>query len=430
MIASTKRSETMDKKVIENIFKASQKSLKEALNNYLQQIGRTTVCEDGFLYAKGTHPVLLVAHMDTVHKESPKTILYSKDGNTIMSLEGIGGDDRCGIIMILEILRKYDCSVVFTEDEEIGCVGAKKFCESGIELGDVNYAVEFDRKGGNDYVFYKDYNEDFEEHIKKFGFVKATGSCSDISHIATSFKIEAVNISCGYYCPHCWYEYVKLNEMLDIIDRATKMIGEKTKKFDYVEPTVYKYESPKTVNNYGYGYYQSSLQDGYDGTFRSWQKEERPIWLTQEQAILIIGMKQEPFTKIYMNNKGDIFKDRELKKQLKGAHLITPKYYYPATYWSVSRDYPDQLYSLEEESGNPVYIDRGQASFWVGCEEVDFDRIFMDKNNVIYKDIWLTTPYDDTTLLVDDSFYPIEYKDFVKAYPEQTYLLGKRGNKK
>ena len=44
-----------------------------------------------------------------------------------MSPQGIGGDDRCGVWMILQILRTANCHVLFCEDEEVGCVGAKKF---------------------------------------------------------------------------------------------------------------------------------------------------------------------------------------------------------------------------------------------------------------------------------------------------------------
>lgn len=91
----------MNKTKMEQIFCATQDELKEMLEKELVGMGKTIQKDNGYLYAKGTHPVLLVAHLDTVHKKSPKTILYSKDGNTIMSLEGIGGDDRCGVIMIL-----------------------------------------------------------------------------------------------------------------------------------------------------------------------------------------------------------------------------------------------------------------------------------------------------------------------------------------
>ena len=35
-------------------------------------------CEDGFIYAKGDIPVLLVAHMDTVFPEPPKELVYKE----------------------------------------------------------------------------------------------------------------------------------------------------------------------------------------------------------------------------------------------------------------------------------------------------------------------------------------------------------------
>lgn len=424
----------MNKKTIENIFKATQTELKSELETYLTGGGREILSQDGFLYSKGTHPVLLVAHMDTVHKESPKTILYSKDGNTIMSLEGIGGDDRCGIIMILEILQKYDCSVVFLEDEEIGCVGARKFCKAGIDLGDINYAVEFDRKGGNDYVFYKDYNKDFEEHIKKFGFVKATGSCSDISYIAPEFKIEAVNISCGYYCPHCWYEYVKLDEMYDIIERATKMIGEKTEKFDYVEPQYSKSVVTPKITYFDDNYYQTSFYD------KTWyhdsvppKKEEDPIWLAPDQVILIVGMEQVKFDKIYMDSSGKIYKDKDLKNEIKNGYLIGAKYHYTQSYWSVSRDYPKQLYKLKEKKSageNPYFVDSNQAVLFVGGKETSFGRVFIDGSGTIYRDIWLTEKYADAELLSTKTNMPLGYADIAEEYPEQSYILNISGGKK
>lgn len=425
----------MDKKTIENIFKATQTNLKSSLESFLQGCGRDVVSEDGFLYSKGTHPVLLVAHMDTVHKESPKTILYSKDGNTIMSLEGIGGDDRCGIIMILEILKKHDCSVVFLEDEEVGCVGARKFCKAGIDIGEINYAVEFDRKGGNDYVFYKDYNKDFEAHIKKFGFVKATGSCSDISHIAPEFKIEAVNISCGYYCPHCWYEYVKLDEMYDIIERATKMIGEKTVKFDFVEPYVTKtVASPKyTPRFYDDDYYQESIYGGPWWKNNARKEDEDPIWLGSDQVILIVGMEQVKFDKIYMDSSGKIYKDKDLKNEIKNGYLIGAKYHYTQSYWSLTRDYPKQMYKLKEKKstgGNPYFVDSNQAVLYVGGKETSFGRVFINSSGTIYSDIWLTKKYTDAELRSTKNNMKLDYADIVEEYPDQSYILNISGGAK
>ena len=48
-----------------------------------------------YILVKGDAPIMLLAHMDTVHKTPVKDICTSKDGNIIMSPQGIGGDDRC-----------------------------------------------------------------------------------------------------------------------------------------------------------------------------------------------------------------------------------------------------------------------------------------------------------------------------------------------
>ena len=80
-----------------DICKMTQKEVKTYMAEYLTSREYTVENHDGFLYAKGDVPVLLVAHMDTVHKQLPKTI-YNIDGK-ISSLQGIGGDDRCGIFI-------------------------------------------------------------------------------------------------------------------------------------------------------------------------------------------------------------------------------------------------------------------------------------------------------------------------------------------
>ena len=48
-----------------------------------------------FIFAEGDIPVCVVAHLDTVHAETPKVFLEEED--KISSPQGIGGDDRCGV---------------------------------------------------------------------------------------------------------------------------------------------------------------------------------------------------------------------------------------------------------------------------------------------------------------------------------------------
>lgn len=242
---------TTTTKTFEQICRLSQTGVKLYMRTFLEDYGYETVCEDGFLYAKGSIPVLLVAHMDTVHKEAPITINKNAKG-WISSPQGIGGDDRCGIYMIQEIVKAFNVSVLLCEDEEKGCIGAGKFCKTEYvnNLG-VNYMIELDRKGKNDAVFYSCDNAEFTEFIlTNTKYKKEWGIYTDISEIMPESGIAGVNFSCGYYSPHTTVEYVKPDEMQATIDMLKKLLAVPVKEpFEYVR------------NKYGYygssGYYRS-----------------------------------------------------------------------------------------------------------------------------------------------------------------------------
>ena len=63
-------------KEFEKICRMSQKSLKNHVKQRLQVTHGKAIVKDGFVYAQGKFPVLLVAHMDTVHKNLPNLIVY------------------------------------------------------------------------------------------------------------------------------------------------------------------------------------------------------------------------------------------------------------------------------------------------------------------------------------------------------------------
>lgn len=57
--------------------------------------------DDGFLYAIGDIPLMLVAHMDTVF-DPPKNLIYENTLDKLYNQDGgLGGDDRCGIYAIM-----------------------------------------------------------------------------------------------------------------------------------------------------------------------------------------------------------------------------------------------------------------------------------------------------------------------------------------
>jgi hypothetical protein len=164
--------------------------------------------------------------------------------------------------MIFEVIKSYNCSVLFCEDEEIGTVGARKFTKSKLskEL-DFNYIIEFDRKGNNDAVFYDCDNPEFENFITEEFYQTAYGSFSDISVIAPYLGCAAVNLSCGYYKAHTTDEYVAIEEMKDSIDAACRILERTTEqdKFEYIEcvdNTFYgSYSYSKELYDYGLEYF-------------------------------------------------------------------------------------------------------------------------------------------------------------------------------
>lgn len=262
-------------KVFENICKMSQKALKSHVARELTKTHSKVYVGDGYVYAQGEFPVLLVAHMDTVHKKLPNKIIYDSTKDAYSSPNGIGGDDRCGVYMILEIVKEHNCSVLFCEDEETGGIGAKKFIKTDLakELK-FNYAIELDRKGNKDAVFYDCDNTDFEDFITKEFYETAYGSFSDISVLAPFLGCAAVNLSCGYYAAHTEKEYVVLSEMETSIDAVCAILKRTTEedKFEYIEAKVsswfrYGYNSNGNGRSYYSGYYSSYEDDDYLDTY-------------------------------------------------------------------------------------------------------------------------------------------------------------------
>lgn len=255
--------ETMHK-----IFKSSESKLYASLKKTLEGLYNSEDIITGgegptkYLYAKGTMPVLLVAHLDTVHRELCTHINYefikTSEGlvTSLTSPEGIGGDDRCGVILILSLLFRGNIRphVVFTCGEETGGHGARQFTKD-IKSLDVNCIVEFDRKGKTDVVCYSDSNSELTKALEKHGFRSSFGSFSDISIIAPHYGISAVNLSSGYYNAHTVKEFIILEEMEWILNKAYEFLTSDAinKKYSY---------KARVYRDIDYGYYTPYSRKG------------------------------------------------------------------------------------------------------------------------------------------------------------------------
>ncbi len=252
----------MNREQFTGICKKSQNELKQYVVTKLKKRYEKLWIHKDFVYAKGTVPICLVAHLDTVHDKLPEQIVWEKD--RVSSPQGIGGDDRCGVYAILQIIQKHNCSVLFCCDEEVGGLGALAFSQTSLcKEMEVNYMIELDRKGKNDAVFYDCDNPAFTKFITDTGmWGEDFGSFSDISEIAPEAGVAAVNLSVGYYNQHTQKEYVVPSEVDKAIDCVCKLIEKTTEadKFEYIE-AVYDYKSYygkrygynfKRYDNYGY----------------------------------------------------------------------------------------------------------------------------------------------------------------------------------
>lgn len=239
--------------------------------------GNSLTKRNKYILVRGEAQIMLLAHMDTVHIDKVKYICKSPDGKIIMSPQGIGGDDRCGIYALVNAYENSPIKpwLLFTCDEEIGALGASAFAddyskgEIPKELDDIKIMVEIDRKGSKDAVYYNCDNPDFEEYITSKGFVTDFGSFSDISVIAPLMGVAAVNLSSGYYNAHTLHEYINREDVDNVIKKLVEIIEDVTKvdfpKYEYIEKStfesdiwnweyknIYKEEDfIPTINDYG-----------------------------------------------------------------------------------------------------------------------------------------------------------------------------------
>jgi putative aminopeptidase FrvX len=179
--------------------------------------------------ASGPHPYYL-AHMDQVHDYVPFMSLTISKDNTLSAWDGndaqtgVGGDDKCGIYLALEMLHRLDhVTAVFVRDEEVGCLG------SGVVplewFAHAAFVLQADRNNRT-FDIIRETNgmccasDEFLAEMLSLpacvacGHKQAVGSITDVGELAhRGLDVSMVNISSGYHNPHMHTEIVKLAEL-------------------------------------------------------------------------------------------------------------------------------------------------------------------------------------------------------------------------
>ena len=227
--------------------------------------------QDGFY---GKFP-MFVAHTDTVHSIVPEIVVkeqtlpkpstfgrtfdetqfdvlkaYTPDGTPT----GIGGDDKCGIFICLELLRTLsNVKVGLFVSEETGCIGSSK-CDVKF-LNDVGYIIQYDAPGNHLITEVCSGVRLFEENG---GFIKRalpviertmetdmdlqSHPYTDVSQLKKKSDVSCINISCGYYEMHSPNEFIVLNDVEKAIRTGINLVNE----FGY-EKQEYAYEPPNLI---------------------------------------------------------------------------------------------------------------------------------------------------------------------------------------
>jgi len=246
--------------------------------------GVTLICDGNLnIYAtKGTldegefYP-MFISHTDTVHELVDEIIVkeeylirpftFGKDfgKDQVLCLKaydkydnptGIGGDDKCGIYICLELLSQLDkVKVAFFVSEETGCHGSKLVDKEFLK--DVGYCAQYDAPG--DHLISQacmgttlfDKNGDFfntaiRSITKGFNneMLVQSHPYTDIMMIKQLSDLSCINMSCGYYNMHTANEFVCIDDVKRAIEAGKNMVKDLgLKKYEF------KYDEPKPVKS-------------------------------------------------------------------------------------------------------------------------------------------------------------------------------------
>lgn len=170
------------------------------------------------------------------------------------SIQCLGADDRVGVKTILDILETgLRPHILFTTDEEVGCVGSRKAVEEnaleGLKMASM--LIQIDRgvheRSWHEMVTYdfdpESHKEIFDELRKTY--TMATGSYTDVAVLGPHLDKPIVNVSASYMHEHTTDEFINLDAykyntqgLIKFIEWAQK---QDTSKWKYVA----KYVPPK-----------------------------------------------------------------------------------------------------------------------------------------------------------------------------------------
>lgn len=210
----------------------------------------------------------IVAHTDTVHRNQHDIrcfqygdMLFAMDGKK-MEQTGTGGDDKVGIWIALECLRKFkNLKVVFFRDEENGCQG------SGVANMDffknTTLVLQCDRRGRSDItesisglqMVTDEFKKAIAHLVLKYKRTWVDGMFTDVLKLAEKkLSVCCMNMACGYYSPHTDSETIDLLHMQETYDFVCEIITSLGEKQWLIQDRKHKYANTYSTYRGGEDY--------------------------------------------------------------------------------------------------------------------------------------------------------------------------------
>lgn len=178
------------------------------------------------------------AHTDSVHPVQPVTIVRAGDKLTAQDSQGqpcgLGGDDKAGVFICLEMLEKFPvCKAVFFVEEEIGYRGSQASDPKWFE--DVGYFIEFDSPCATIMTYrccglqlFPDdgpFSEALVPRAKKYGMTRwQNHPYTDVLPIKERSDFPCLNLPAGYYKMHSSEEYVLITAVANTISMTIDLV--------------------------------------------------------------------------------------------------------------------------------------------------------------------------------------------------------------
>jgi len=204
-------------RLLKKILKLSQNELAELIIRIAQENNFNIIDKSPYYiivnYTEKEIPALN-AHLDIIGDEIPKKLI--EDCNIIKTNGILGGDDRCGVYIMLELIQRKikDYMYIFFFDEEIGCIGSNKFNE---KINPTCF-VGLDRCGFNDIALYGYDNDELTKTFTNIGYEIKQGSITDVAVLAQKYGIACVNLSVGFFNEHTTSEFINLKAVEFTLD--------------------------------------------------------------------------------------------------------------------------------------------------------------------------------------------------------------------